>query len=628
VTHTVGANGYKDGYVNGDGAYQKTNFGSEAGKGAVYVVTGSAGKTSGMEPTPHEAMYYSVRELGSSVIEVDGNNLTLKFLRETGVVEDEFTIIKSDYDYVYANNGWSPSAPPSSGSHDVVVRSGITSISSNSSWNSLTVNPGAGLTFNSGATLSTTNGIHLNSTSSNYSGLIPAGAISGPVNYNRFTNQVGSGSSGGNDLVSAPLAGQTFGLFASANLNLAAPTTGDLNRRVFGPFNNDSGLYQNYLTTTNSSTPLESGKGYRAATEDGSPLKFTGTVYTGNVNITIDIGTASKWNLVGNPYTSYLDAQVFISANGVSGNDVLDSNYNAIYGYNDGTDGGSIWTIINSVQNVGKNVAPGQGFFVASNGTGGSNNLTFTPAMRTLSGTDDFILGRQNSDTSISHLNLTIDNSLTAYRTDFYFTDSTTSGLDPGYDAGSFDALDSELSIYSNLVSENNGVAMAVQALSNSDMSEIVVPLGINAPQGEQFRISIAESDLPSTTNVYLEDNVVNTITLLNTSDYLFTPLENLNGVGRFFLHYSTTTLSLNDKNFNGLQIFTSEDPKLLHVNGKLNDSSILDLYDIQGRLVLSKKLDINSNSNIIGIGSMSSGVYIVKLKTGGLTRTQKVSIR
>ncbi len=188
-------------------------------------------------------------------------------------------------------------------------------------------------------------------------------------------------------------------------------------------------------------------------------------------------------------YTSYLNSQTFLAANG----GVLDPIYNSIYGYNDGTDGGSIWTIINSLQNPGKNIAPGQGFFVAAKDPG-EVNVTFISGMRTITGTDDFIVGRNGQDSSVSHLRLTIDNSSTSYSTDFYFTDNCTLELDPGYDAGSFDARYSDLSIYSHLVSNNTGIDMAIQALSSSDMNDVVIPLGINAVQGLQIKVSIAKA--------------------------------------------------------------------------------------------------------------------------------------
>lgn len=92
-THTIGANGFGDGQISGTGAYVKTDTGPDAGKGAVYITAGSSGKISGGS-LDHNAMYYSVSQLGSCVVEVDGNELTVKFVRETGAIEDFFTVQK------------------------------------------------------------------------------------------------------------------------------------------------------------------------------------------------------------------------------------------------------------------------------------------------------------------------------------------------------------------------------------------------------------------------------------------------------------------------------------------------------------------------------------------------------
>lgn len=99
VTHAVGLNGDKSGKADtADGAYTKTATDTE---GAVYVVTGSAGKISGFNQDGfHEAMYSSKNELGSSVIEIDsdggtGQNLILKFIESTELITDYFTIHKT-----------------------------------------------------------------------------------------------------------------------------------------------------------------------------------------------------------------------------------------------------------------------------------------------------------------------------------------------------------------------------------------------------------------------------------------------------------------------------------------------------------------------------------------------------
>ena len=92
-TNTVGANGSGNGRIDGTGAYTKESSGPDAGKGAVYITAGSSGKTSSAA-LDHEAMYYSVAQLGSCIVEVSGSALTVKFVRETGAIEDYFTIEK------------------------------------------------------------------------------------------------------------------------------------------------------------------------------------------------------------------------------------------------------------------------------------------------------------------------------------------------------------------------------------------------------------------------------------------------------------------------------------------------------------------------------------------------------
>lgn len=96
-THTVGANGDLSGKADtADGAYQKTQ---DQNPGAVYITTGSAGKVSGGDLN-HNAMYASLNELGSCVLEIEnddsgGQDLTVKFINDNGVVSDYFTINKA-----------------------------------------------------------------------------------------------------------------------------------------------------------------------------------------------------------------------------------------------------------------------------------------------------------------------------------------------------------------------------------------------------------------------------------------------------------------------------------------------------------------------------------------------------
>jgi hypothetical protein len=69
--------------------------GLAANAGAVYVVAGSAGKVSGGS-LDHSAMFLSLNRLGSLYFEVNGDRLDATFLRENGLTNDSFTIIKGN----------------------------------------------------------------------------------------------------------------------------------------------------------------------------------------------------------------------------------------------------------------------------------------------------------------------------------------------------------------------------------------------------------------------------------------------------------------------------------------------------------------------------------------------------
>lgn len=85
-----------DGSVSGDGAYEKPPYIAAENYGAVYAVAGSSGKATSLQSDgPHEAMYVTLLELGSLVVDVAGNQLDAVFIDETGAVRDAFNIIKT-----------------------------------------------------------------------------------------------------------------------------------------------------------------------------------------------------------------------------------------------------------------------------------------------------------------------------------------------------------------------------------------------------------------------------------------------------------------------------------------------------------------------------------------------------
>ncbi len=549
--------------------------------------------------------------------------------------------------YLYADSWLPPNGDPngiSTVADNINILFGNATINTNTLINNVTVNPFSALTINAGAVLQVNGLLTMQSGNLNYSSLMVEGSIIGAIRYERHVNGgpgVGEGA-GANDLISSPLvSSQNFGAFANSNPNIrfderTVENGGDPNNKVFGPFDKATGAYLTWNSVNDAANALTSGVGYRAASTDNSSFVFRGTVnqgiVTNNITYTTTPGVPYKpWNLVGNPYPAYINVGDFLNyvvdTNPSTRNvDILDLFGAAIYGYDgNASDGWTIWNL-NTPE---KNMAPGQGFLVqADQALVDAYDLTFAPSMRRIGTTDDFIVGRSANSNNF-HLKLRAVIGTGNYHTDFYFNDNSSSGLDKGYDATVYGNIAASKSIYSRLVENSTGKDIAIQSLATEALeSDIVVPLGIKAAQGQQVTVSIAESDLPSNIEVYLEDNVTGIFTLLNDSDYVFTPSSTLNSTGRFFLRFSDQTLSTPETTFDGLQIFTTASPRTLFIKGQLDETSSITLYDIQGRVVLSSQLETSSSTNQVDVSNLSSGVYVVKLNNASQQKTQKVILK
>ncbi|MES2825592.1 MAG: metallophosphoesterase family protein [Pseudomonadota bacterium] len=90
------------GQADKDGAYQKSATGL-AHAGTVYAVLGNSGKIKG-GPFNHPAMFLSLNELGSMVLDVNGLTLNAKFINSNGKVRDDFTLTKNNNKLLIALN--------------------------------------------------------------------------------------------------------------------------------------------------------------------------------------------------------------------------------------------------------------------------------------------------------------------------------------------------------------------------------------------------------------------------------------------------------------------------------------------------------------------------------------------
>jgi hypothetical protein len=468
----------------------------------------------------------------------------------------------------------------------------------------------------------------LNSDSDEFSSLIIGGSVTGNITYNRYVNSVGTNEW---DLIGAPVSGQSINSFVTANTSTLA-TNGAT--KAIGYYNNTDNTWTNYTTSTivgAGNFPL--GKGFQMATNANGTgiLSFTGAPTATNQTWTIidndaaNSGAGTRWNLVANPFPSYIygNANADSSHNFLTVNsDKLNDSYEAIYGYDAD---GSGYTVYNNTS-AALRLAPGQAFMVASDNAE-NDTISFTTAMRTTTGGDDLIVGRDPIDSFELVLKLYEGDSEIDH-TKFYFGDGLSLNLDPGYDAGHFNQ---GASLMSRLVEEDEGVGLVINAMGIDSANDVVIPIELNREAGNNFRISIGTFNIDTAIKVYLEDNVQETMTLLNDQDFELTAENELNGIGRFFIHLTETVLSIDDKiETNYLNVFIADVNNFITVEGLANQSNgtKLRLYTIRGKEVIFTTLNNTNNKQIISTQGLSTGIYIVKLESGNILLTKKIFIK
>ena len=534
---------------------------------------------------------------------------------------------------------WSFGSEPSE-SDNIKIPSGIDAIISENEdkvVNSITVDSGGSLILSKNSSLSitdsfTNNGtVTLNSDSEKFSSLIVGGSSSGNIVYNRYVNTEGSGEW---DLIGSPVDGLSISDFVTTNTT-SSPATLATSSSVYavGVYDNSDDSWTNYTTSTvGDAGNFDIGKGYQMASVNGGTglLSFTGTVATTDQTQSIinnnGNGSGKRWNLVANPFPSYLNANNnadgtnnFLKVNLASG--VIDATYSAIYGWKaDGT-GYAIYNNSSSATYI----APGQGFWVAAASTS-SANLSFTEAMQTATGGDDFIAGRTTSTSFELVLDMHNDD-IKVSDTKFYFKEGLTLGLDPGYDAGAFNQSSG---LSSRLVEQDNGVGMGINAMPVDVLSNVIVPLTIEQEAGIALKIQIANSTIPEDINVYLEDAMENTFTLLTNESFELLTQTALSGTGRFFIHFTSSTLSTDTAGSTSLlTAYKGKGNAYISVEGlqQFSEPAQLTLYNVLGIKILSKNIQNPSQKEMLSTIGMKTGVYIIKVQAENIVFTKKLII-
>jgi hypothetical protein len=376
----------------------------------------------------------------------------------------------------------------------------------------------------------------------------------------------------------------------------------------------------NWVPETTASI-MTAGKGFIARVPRYITLQsvqFVGVPNNGSISI--EAQGAFKGNLIGNPYPSAIDADIFIADNqSVIGGALYFWTHNtaralnntgtrleytsddyASYNFTGGvaTATAAVSTDVDD-DGIGDGVLPsgkiaaGQSFFVASKAVG---SFTFTNSMRiSAAGENSQFFRPAGSDKTAKieknrvWLNLINEGGAFKQLLVGYVTGAT-NDFDDLYDGTTLNG-----NAYVDFFSINNSENYTIQGRGLPFDSADQVPLGYKTTIAGTFQISIGKADgALANQAVYLEDKTTKTIYDLTKGSYSFTTAKG-EFKDRFVLRYTNSSLGTEDFETKGKGVVVSLKNGQMKINSFDQIMSSVKVYDLKGSLLYeNNKVDKN----------------------------------
>ena len=448
---------------------------------------------------------------------------------------------------------------------------------------------------------------------------IVSGSTTGNITYKRYIEDTNW------HLVSAPVKSQSIPSFvdaAAGNAVKVRSTTGNhavayyKNTNIAGmrwTYHNDSPVEENQEKLEDFNT----GQGYSMKRTAAGDYTFTGTMANADVSVTIPKITTDGthlWSAIGNPFPSFLTVSEISAANP----DALDNGAFAFFYVWDGT------SYVPDNLSSSLQLAPGQAFKVMAR----SNGLSFIfpkSSQKHNSGVATFYRPSTSTPTISVHLTKATSSKSASLE----FLDTSTTGLDVGYDAGAYQDGAPSFSINTHLVSDSQGIDFTIQSLPTSFLeSEVAIPLSINAGIDEEVTFSVDTNNLPDGISVYLEDTLNNTFTNLTDAPLTLKITAALSGIGRFYLRTSSGVLSTEDSLVGAfINLYKTSNGTVKITGLTAGSAATFSLFTILGKEVLATKFMAQNVQEISLPQSLSTGVYIVSVVSDLGTFHKKIII-
>ena len=434
--------------------------------------------------------------------------------------------------------------------------------------------------------------------------------VTGLVRYFRTLTNNAAVTSGWH-LVSSPLSGEVFDV-AYADKNDIATNGGNRGIATYNPGSTGAAAWTYFTGADITTSP---GQGYSmkitpdavtAGEFTDNLVAFEGDFNTDNAGVTTSTLTVG-FNLIGNPYASFVNSATFLGAATSTNIDQTQ-----IWLWNQAT--GMYET---KVSGAGFVLAPTQGFFVNATSPGTVNFVESNQATT----------GGAFQKTSRTEIKLLMNDGTNNRFAKIYLTDTASKGFDYGWEGETFGGIPNSVDVFTHLVEDNQGKNYQVQSLPVSEIGSMVIPVGVIAEAGKELTFSLEQTNFPTDVKVYLEDRVANTYNeLTNSKTFKVTLSEALNDVGRFYLHASKSSLSVDDNVVSENISMYKSNATTLKVVGLPNGTSNIKLFNILGKQVLNTSFTANGVKEIT-LPKLAIGVYIVQLETETSKLNKKIVI-
>ena len=495
---------------------------------------------------------------------------------------------------------WSSASVPASGA-DIVIASGELTIDQSVDINNLTINPGAKVTLQSWWNSITASGnLTIQSNSTGTGSFVNNGGtvtVSGTTTVQQYINGAGSTTPNGRYwYVSSPVKGATSTTFDATGAN------------VLKKYDE---IAHAWSEITDNTTVLPVGTGYFTRLAADQTVRFTGTLNSGNITLSpTRSGTTDAkrgFNLVGNPYPSYLDWEAATKTNlettmwyrTYNGSAMVFDTYNATS--HEGTNnnlGGA----------VTRYIPPMQAFWVRVDADGNTGTLGFTNSMRSHQSGNSL-----KADATNDVIRLKVDNGTNSDETILVFNADAQNDLD-AFDSEKMFADNVNIpEIYTSVGSEK----LVINGLESVNANQEIA-LGFKTAKAGSYTISANE--INGIDGVVLKDKLLNKTQDLSAASYLFSS-DSTNNISRFAisLKANTETTEVNDVLASSIAIVAQNHSIVVTTT---ESESIITVYDLLGRLVDSKT--IAGTSTVI---ASPNGVFFVKVQTAKNVETKKVVI-